>query len=358
MARMLVTNDESRRALRGLSQMLVGGEALSAALATDLAQATDATLHNMYGPTETTIWSTTGPATDPGIGRAIANTRLYVLDDARAPVPTGAEGELWIGGAGVARGYLHRDDLTSERFVPDPFAGDGRIYRTGDLVRWRPDGTLDYIGRADGQVKLRGHRIELGEVEAALDAAPGVTAGVALLRQDTPGLQQLVAYVTGTADPAALRDTLAARLPPQMVPARIVPLDRFPLTPNGKIDRNALPRPGMSEPPDPTPAPTGAAQTIAEIWKRLLGIETVTRRDNFFDLGGHSLLAVQAHRDITAALGDTTLGITDIFRFPTLGALADRVGGPPAKPVPPSDDRATARTDAMARRRALRAARR
>ncbi len=380
MARMLVTNDDSRAALAGLSHLLVGGEALPGALVADLSAATGARIENMYGPTETTIWSTSRRALPGdginGIGTPVANTTVYVLDDALAPLPVGVAGELWIGGAGVARGYWQRPDLTADRFRPDPFRSGQRIYRTGDLVRWRADGSLDFLGRADHQVKLRGHRIELGEIEAALDALPGIRQSVVIAREDVPGLMQLVGYVTAAAadavDEAGLRAALEGRLPAQMVPARIVALAEFPLTPNRKIDRNALPRPvprRAAPPPEPrrptrpaTARPGGDTVTaIAAIWSRILGVDGIGPRDSFFDLGGHSLLAVQAHRDIRDQLGAAHLGITDIFRYPQLGALAARVDAgfaPPQVETPAVDvSAAAARGDAMARRRALRAQR-
>ena len=372
MARMLVTNDESRSALRHIKHLMVGGEALPGSLVADLRAATDAHIENMYGPTETTIWSTTrtAEASDriTGIGTPIANTQCYVLNDDGQVQPVGVAGELWIGGEGVARGYWQRDDLTAERFAANPFA-PGRMYRTGDLVRWRPDGTLDFLGRADHQVKLRGYRIELGEIEAALDVQPSVHQSVVIAREDVAGLEQLVGYVIGTDDfdEAALKESIAANLPSHMVPARIVRLERFPLTPNKKIDRKALPAPQTKQ-PEPrlvTASPVapsqvdGASEVIAEVWKALLGVETLSAQDNFFDLGGHSLLAVQAHRDIKAALGSNDLSITDIFRFPTLGALAARLDPKPAEmtSVSTTSAKPRARSDAMARRRDMRARR-
>ena len=364
LARMLVTNDGSRDALAGLKHLMIGGEALPGALVADLNAATTAQIENMYGPTETTIWSTTQPAirTDgiTGIGRPIANTQVYVLNDAKTPQPVGIAGELYIGGAGVARGYWQRDDLTAERFLPNPFA-PGCMYRTGDLVRWRPDGSLDFIGRADTQVKLRGYRIELGEIEAALDAISGVRQAVVLAREDTPGLVQLVAYLTAHSPvaEAELRQILTAQLPAHMVPARFITLDVFPLTPNKKVDRKALPPPGSSAPTDPVPVASGSQAAIAAIWSRILGVSQIGPRDSFFDLGGHSLLAVQAHREIRDSLSVPTLSITDIFRFPTLAALAARLdeGKTPVPVAEPTDDRAAARTDAMSRRRDMRARR-
>ena len=354
---------------------MVGGEALPGSLVADLQTATDATIQNMYGPTETTIWSTTQIATAgegvTGIGSPIANTQVYVLDAALEPVPVGIAGELYIGGDGVARGYWQRPDLTAERFLPDPFRVGNRIYRTGDLVRWTSDGTLDFLGRADHQVKLRGYRIELGEIEAAVDSFAGVRQSVVMAREDVPGLVQLVAYYTagGSVDEGAMKEKLAQALPDHMVPTRFVRLDEFPLTPNKKVDRKALPASTarLAAPVVAVPmqagSQAGSQAAIAAIWQRILGVQGIAARDSFFELGGHSLLAVQAHRDIRDTLGAAKLSITDIFRFPTLGALAARVDAltvrapvsPPAESA--TDDRAAARTDAMSRRRDLRAAR-
>lgn len=374
MARMLVADEEARGVLGRLRHVLIGGEALPGALVSDLAKATRAPVHNMYGPTETTIWSTTAIAAPgeavAGIGGPVANTQVYVLDDGLQPVPVGAVGELWIGGEGVTRGYWRREDLTAERFVADPFRAGGRMYRTGDLARWTAEGRLAFLGRADGQVKLRGYRIELGEIEAVLDALPGVVQAVVVAREDVPGAPQLVAYVTGPGrlDGAALRAAVAAKLPEPMVPAKVVQVAAFPLTPNGKVDRKALPAPVEQVAVEAAPA-EGAAGRIAAVWSRVLGVGRVGAKDNFFDLGGHSLLAVQAHREIRAMPGAEGLTITDVFRFPTLGALAARVealaGGPvAAQPavaaavgVPANVPGGTARDDAMARRRELRARR-
>jgi hypothetical protein len=343
----------------------------------------------MYGPTETTIWSTCG-LTSGGNGTAplgapIANTTLHVLDPARRPVPVGQEGELWIGGAGVARGYHNRPDLTAERFIANPF-GPGRLYATGDRVRLRADGTLDFLGRGDGQVKIRGHRIELGEIEAVLDAQPGVTGSVVLAREDQPGDIRLIAYVTGQADPTVLAERLAVTLPAHMRPARILRLDRFPETPNRKIDRKALPAPEALAPraapapaataplaPVAAPGATAGARpgetmaAIAEVWKRVLGLPEVQPQDHFFHLGGHSLLAVQAHREMRAALNLPALSITDVFRFPVLADLAAHIdtrlrpqqpaeAAAPAPAPAPAPDAAAGRLEAMARRRAMRAA--
>jgi len=382
MARMIAMNDESRHALGRLRYLMLGGEALPGALVQELRQVTRARIENMYGPTETTIWSTTGPAEDtPGpssIGTPIANTQTYVLDPDMQPVPVGMAGELWIGGDGVTRGYLGRDDLTADRFRPDPFRAEkskagGRIYGTGDLVRWRADGRLDFIGRADSQVKLRGYRIELGEIEATLEGCADVAQAVVLAREDTPGDMRLLAYLRGTTTPEAARAYLTTHLPAHMIPAHFVVLDHFPLTPNRKVDRKALPAPDVritAPRPAAAPKPVTPANTlerdIAAIWSRILGVSEIGAQDSFFDLGGHSLLAVQAHREIRTTLAVDRLSITDIFRCPKLATLAARVaelrGDAPPAPAntatpAPTPGRADARADAMARRRAMRAAR-
>lgn len=367
MAQMLATNEDSRTALGRLEQLLIGGEALPASLVADLRRATEADIVNLYGPTETTIWSSTGPAgVDDAIspiGTPIANTQFHILDADMQPVAPGVAGELWIGGAGVARGYLGRDDLTAAAFVAD--AERGRIYRTGDLARWRADGSLDFLGRIDGQVKLRGHRIETGEIEAALTDCDGVQQAVVVLRDGA-----LIGYVTGRGEEAALKTRIARRLPAYMVPARIVTLETLPLTPNGKIDRKALPAPQARTAPAAAPvalaavsgrfAPGEVQRRIVEVWARILGVSDIAPRDSFFDLGGHSLLAVQAHRDLREATGVQALSITDIFRFPTLAALTERIEsltGPATAGTADNADADTGRAEAMARRRALRARR-
>ena len=374
MARMLAEDDGARAALKGLKRMLVGGEALMGRLAGDLAGLIGAPVLNMYGPTETTIWSsveaTTGADGVVNIGQPIANTALYVLDDRLSPAPDGEAGELWIGGEGVAQGYFQRPDLTADRFRPDPFAGAGRMYRTGDLVRRRADGKLDYLGRADFQVKIRGHRIELGEIETTLEATGGIRQAVVIAREDQPGDVRLVAYVTadGPVDEQALRAELAAHLPEVMVPAHIVRLEALPLTPNGKVDRKALPAPFATAASAAKPVVAlegGVEETIAAVWARVLGVPQVGRSDNFFTLGGHSLLAVQAHREMKVALNSDRLAITDIFRFPVVSALAAHIGkslpAPAAGAATPAaaagESGADSRMDAMARRRAMREAR-
>lgn len=381
MARMIAMNDEARFALKGVHHVYLGGEPLPGALVEEFAQITGASVTNMYGPTETTIWSSCTRAA-PGeavvnIGTPLANQQLYVLDADRQPVGIGQEGELWIGGEGVTRGYWQRPDLTVAKFVENPFH-QGRMYSTGDLVRRRVDGAVDFVGRVDHQVKLRGHRIELGEIEACLEALDGVSQGVVMAREDTPGDVRLVGYYTGAGKPeATLKAAMARDLPGFMVPGRFVHLDTFPLTPNKKVDRKALPMPRVVQ-PKPVAAPvapvalrSGDAQQVetalAAIWQRTLGV-SASGRDNFFDLGGHSLLAVQAHRAIREELGAPNLSITDIFRFPVLADLAERVAGlidgplaalrsEPASAAETAT-RAQSRSDAMARRREMRARRR
>ena len=330
MARMFMLDDADRFALRDVQHLFIGGEALPASLVGELRRATSASIENMYGPTETTIWSSTMTVDDRDgvvpLGRPIANTQLYVLDAAGRPVPTGLPGELYIGGDGVARGYHNRPDLTAERFLPNPYA-PGRFYRTGDLVRFLDDRTLQFLGRADHQVKVRGYRIELGEIESRIEEYPGVAEAVVVARQDRADDVRIVAYlrVSGAPiDEQALRLHVAQTLPDYMVPAHVVTLDAFPLTPNAKVDRKALPR------PDAKPAvavvtyvePVDTIQReIAATFRRILGVERVGLSDSFFALGGHSLLAVQAHRELKASIAPA-LTITDLFRFPTVAGLA------------------------------------
>jgi amino acid adenylation domain-containing protein len=289
-------------------RILTGAEALTRDLAAELLARADE-VWNVYGPTETTVWATVHRVTDAAegegvlpIGRPIAGTRLYVLDPAGQPVPAGVAGELWIGGAGVARGYRNRPELNAERFVRDPFstAEGARMYGTGDRVRWRPDGTLAFLGRLDDPVKLRGHRIELGEVEAAVAAHPAVRQAAVALREDVPGQRRLVAYVLGDIDAAnltaELRAWLRERLPEYMVPSAFVAIDAIPLTPSGKVNRRALPAPEREEAVRAAvyEAPRNAEEeALARIWAEVLRRERVGVHDNFFELGGDSILSIQ-----------------------------------------------------------------
>ncbi len=293
-------SEGARPACTSLRQIVCSGEALPAPLQDQtLARLPHVQVHNLYGPTEAAIdvthWTCrAGDAVVP-IGRPIANVSTHVLDAALNPLPAGVAGELYLGGTGLARGYLNRPALTAERFVPDPFEPGARLYRTGDLARWRTDGALDYLGRLDHQVKIRGFRIELGEIEAVLQRQPGVETAV-VAAQDGPNGKRLVAYVSARPGVSVERDmlaaALAAELPDYMVPAAWVELDSFPLSPNGKIDRRALPLPGHDE--RGWEAPQGAAETaLAAIWQRVLGAPRVGRHDNFFELGGDSILSLQ-----------------------------------------------------------------
>jgi non-ribosomal peptide synthetase component F/acyl carrier protein len=340
MARALVEGDSTRISLGELDVLLVGGERFAADLATRLRSASSASIYNMYGPTETTVYSSTEPIDDqggdPSIGRPILNTTFHILDEHQRPVPDGEEGELWIGGHGVARGYIGRPDLTSERFIPDPFddRGGRRLYRTGDLVRRRPDGRFDIIGRTDHQVKIRGNRIELGEIETLL-YQHGSVRDVAVLAIDVSLRdRRLVGFVTSRDDAQldvdALRTGLAATLPDYMVPSRIVAIDEMPLTPNGKVDRKALIDAGWNtrRQVGPISRPIGSTEeTIADIWEQVLSTGPVGAHDNFFDLGGHSLIAIEAHNLLERALG-RKIAITDLLRYPTVRLLADQLGTP------------------------------
>jgi amino acid adenylation domain-containing protein len=317
------------RALPGFKG-LCGGEALQSDLAEDL-HGLGIELWNMYGPTETTIWSSAQRVVDgrPGIGQAIAATQLLVLDAGLQPVPQGVAGELYIGGVGLARGYLHRPGLSAERFIADPFdAHGGRIYRTGDLVRWTADGRLQYLSRVDHQIKIRGFRIELGEIETQLLAQPEVREAVVVAKEGVGGAR-LVAYVSlasdADADPLQLKARLSQMLPEYMVPASIVVLDKLPLNVNGKVDRKQLPDPELVAETG-YEAPQGEAeQALAGIWAQVLRLEKIGRHDNFFDLGGHSLLAIQMVARVQAAMR-TDIAIQDVFRHPVLKDMALRTG--------------------------------
>ncbi|MFB7216438.1 amino acid adenylation domain-containing protein, partial [Streptomyces sp. NPDC056255] len=313
--------------LRGL-RILAGGEALPTDLAATLHEYAD-TVTNMYGPTETTIWSTLAEIRSdtgtPPIGRPVANTQVFVLDSALRPVPPGVLGDLYIAGHGVARGYLHRHGLTAERFVANPFAPGARMYRTGDLAQWTNDGNLQYAGRTDNQVKIRGFRIELGEIESALTAHADVAQAVVVARADDSGGSRLAAYVVpapGAArpEPAVLRAFVGERVPEYMVPAAVVVLDAMPLTPNNKIDRKALPEPEFTTGAYRAPR-TQEEEVLCALFADILGRELVGADDSFFDLGGHSLLATRLVARIRASLG-ADVGVRAVFDTPTPAGLA------------------------------------
>ena len=361
-------------------KILCGGEVLSRKLADQLLDS-GASLWNLYGPTETTIWSTIAKIERDGspvlIGRPIANTQIYILDSCLQPVPVGVHGELYIGGDGLARGYLNRPELTAEKFVVNPFSSQpgARLYRTGDRARYLPDGNIEFLGRVDNQVKIRGYRIELGEIETILNQHAsvkesvviassfppprrgrikmGVTPLTSSVREETPlslpsvegeGVSQsdrnLIAYlVPNTEKPLAteLRSFLKEKLPDYMIPSWFVFLDALPLTPNGKIDRNALPPPDGERPlldqgfVEPR---TEIEELVAQVWREVLKLEKIGVHDNFFELGGHSLLATQVVARLRSNF-NVDLPLRKLFELPTVAAF----GGAYRFPAPQSERR-------------------
>src|SRR5690606_38392361 len=318
----------------GLS-VLSGGEALPAALARELL-ARAGRVWNVYGPTETTVWSTChrvrhGEESVP-IGRPIANTRVYVLDRHGLPVPAGVPGELFIGSDGVAIGYHRRAELTAERFLPGPCNPGGRMYGTGDRVRFREDGALEYLGRLDFQIKLRGYRIEPGEIETAVEAFPGITRCVVTVHRGADDAR-LVAYYQAeeTIDADALREALRARLPAYMVPQHFMQLEEFPLTGSGKVDRKLLPSPLAQAARTLRLPETDTEKAVAAIWRELLGVEEIDVADDFFALGGHSLLAARFVMRVRELL-DRELSIIALFEKPRLAEIAAEIESMQAQP--------------------------
>jgi acyl-coenzyme A synthetase/AMP-(fatty) acid ligase/acyl carrier protein len=315
---------------------LVGGEALPAELANQLLTC-GVELWNMYGPTETTVWSTCTRITDTfrgiTIGKPIANTTVRILDKSKNLCPIGVPGELCIGGDGVALGYWNRPELTADRFIPDPYSKIPgiRLYRTGDLARWRSDGTLEHLGRLDFQVKLRGFRIELGEIESGVAQHPAVREVAVIASEDTPGDKRLVAYIVAENPPADLVDKLRAHLraamPEYMVPSQFVMLEALPRTPNGKLDRKALPAPSAED--GSVRAVAAAPRTPTEelvlgIFRSVLDREDFGVSDNFFDLGGHSLMAARLMSRLRSKSG-VDLPLRDLFARPTVAGLAEAI---------------------------------
>ncbi|MEC4019670.1 non-ribosomal peptide synthetase [Streptomyces sp. H27-D2] len=307
----------------------VGGEAAGSALWTRVREADDMLCYNIYGPTECTIdalWWDAANSERPLIGLPLANTRVYVLDAALRPVAPGVEGELYVSGVQLARGYLNRPALTAQRFVACPFAAGERMYRTGDLVRWGHGGALEFIGRADDQVKIRGFRIELGEIEAALSRIPEVAQAAVSVREDGPGGERLVAYTVPVAghelEATALRRRLASTLLAHMVPSAFVILETLPVTPNGKLDRAALPRPDHTATTASRAPRTPQEEILTGLFAAVLGIPEVGVDDSFFDLGGHSLLATRLISRARTALG-VEVGLRDLFQAQTPAALAE-----------------------------------
>lgn len=325
-----------------LRQVICSGEALPFELQERFFKTLDAELDNLYGPTEAAVDVTYWHCERESdrrivpIGRPVANTHVYVLDGDLRMQPVGVPGELYIGGVQVGRGYHNREELTQERFIPDPFSHipEGRLYRTGDLCRWLADGSIEYLGRTDFQVKIRGLRIELGEIEALIAEYPPVRSCVVVARPDRAGQPQLAAYIVWNSDQEGssdgLRDHLKSKLPDYMVPPFFVPLKVLPLSPNGKIDRKALPVPTLRS--EEAVAPMAAAPRseqevkVAQIWRELLGVDKIGRNSNFFDLGGHSLLLIKARNKLEQVFGKQ-IPIVEMFRRPTLSSLAEFVAG-------------------------------
>jgi len=364
----IFVEEPSLGALPSLRRVICSGEALPYDLQQRFFSRLDAELHNLYGPTEAavdvTFWACQRDGDRPivPIGHPIANTQMHVLDRWGRPVPVGVVGEVFIGGVNLARGYLNRPELTAERFVPDPFSAvpGARLYRTGDRARRLPDGAIDFLGRLDFQVKLRGFRIELGEIEAALASHPAVR-DCAVIVNDGPVGPRLVAYVVDVepadATPDRLRAHLEQRLPSYMVPTSFVRLDELPLSPNGKLDRRALPTPEAASPAASAAfvAPESSAEkTVAAIWQDVLGLSRVGLHDNFFDLGGHSLALARVHAELRRQLG-TDLTLIDLFKHPTVGDLARAIAATPAGLVPTQqiEDRAALQRSAISRQREL-----
>jgi amino acid adenylation domain-containing protein len=317
-----------------LREVLFGGQAVDAGSVRRLLKAggPERLLH-MYGPTETTAWCSweqvehvAEDALTVSVGRATGNQRIYLLDSALNPVPVGVPGEAFVGGDGVVRGYLDRPGLTAERFLPDPFAVEpgARMYRTGDRLRWKADGRLEFIGRVDEQVKVRGFRIEPGEIEAKLTAHAGVHEARVIVREDEPGEQRLVAYVVGSVDAEGLRGHLRESLPEYMVPSAFVGLERIPLTPNGKLDVKALPAPEYASEDRYVAPRTPVEEVLAGVWAEVLRLERVGVTESFFDLGGHSLLATLMIARVQQVFG-VEVPLRAIFDEPTVAELAGRV---------------------------------
>jgi aryl carrier-like protein len=321
--------------------MLCGGEALPRDLARQLL-GKGAALWNMYGPTETTIWSLVEEVVanpedqsdkPQAIGKPIDNTRAYILDARLQPVPFGVPGMLYIGGIGLARGYRQLPKLTAEKFLPDPFSHipGARMYATGDLAQFTNDGSIEYLGRQDFQIKIRGYRIEIGEIEAVLAKHPAVVQNLVVANSLPDGGQRMIAYyVTDAGTPPTtdeLRAFLLEQLPDYMVPSIFEPLDVFPLNSNGKIDRKALPEPTGQRPnlsvEFKTPS-TDLETQIAAIWQEALQVDRVGIQDNFFDLGGYSMLMVKVHQQLNASLGES-LSLVELFQYPTIQELAKRL---------------------------------
>ena len=362
LARLLTLDARAFAALGSLHQILLGGEVVPASLIIRLREVFHGEIYNMYGPTETTIWSTCyrvdGETNPVPIGSPILNTEIFLLDEELMPVAPGEPGEIYIAGDGVARGYWNRTELTDARFISLPALSQDRVYRTGDRARLLANGNLEFVGRVDQQVKLRGHRIELGEIEALLEQLQGVREAAVVLRDEKEGDARLIAYVTtGSAVPpaaAALKAALARRLPTVMIPSSFYFLAALPLTQNGKIDRNALlrlPVPAISSEPDRMDlrTQTDVERAVAAAWASALGVSAVAPDDNFFDLGAHSLTLAEVQIALQNRLG-RAIPLVDLFQYSTVRSLAHHLAGTAsANGTTTAADRAQRRKLAMKR---------
>lgn len=338
LARALARSIETLDAMKLLRKVFLGGEALARSLANQLGETIDAEIFNMYGPTETTVWSTTHkllrPVASVPIGRPIANTQTYIVDAQGILAPIGAVGELYIGGAGVSRGYWRRSELTAERFVANRFEPErgGMLYRTGDLARYRADGEIEFVGRTDQQVKIRGFRIELGEIETVLGAHPAIQEAAVVAGRDHADNPMLAAYVVArrgsTVGAGELKTYARRKLPEYAVPATITFLNAMPLTPNGKTDRKALPvaKLDLTEDAIGPGASTELERIIAELWRDALAVEAVGLKVNLFDLGANSLSVAEVAASLRQRL-NREIPLTDFFAYPTIAALAAHLSG-------------------------------
>lgn len=361
LARSLIRFPETLSSMKLLEKLFLGGEALPVSLANELGETLRAEIFNMYGPTETTVWSTThkvarSPVSVP-IGRSVANTSIYVVDEHGALAPIGATGEMYIGGAGVTRGYWRRSDLTAERFVANPFEPERHdmLYRTGDMVRYRDNGEIEFIGRTDQQVKIRGFRIELGEIETVLGAHPAVNEAVVVARRDRADNPQLAAYVVLkpglSVSQQDLKTHARKKLPDYMIPQAICFMSAMPLTPNGKTDRKALPDPNLNtvQSTENHRRPTTELEgIIVGLWKDALGLDAVGLQVNLFDLGANSLSVAEVATSLRHEL-KRDIPLTDFFEHPTISALAVHLSGANGRNGNSKDhsDRGAARRQAL-----------
>jgi aspartate racemase len=350
--------------LRPLRQLLAGGDALSVVhVRKALENLPHCRLVNGYGPTEGTTFTCChtirhedAQATAIPLGRPIANTQVYVLDENREPVAIREAGELCVGGDGLARGYLHQPELTAERFIANPFSNDptSKLYRTGDRVRYRGDGTIEFLGRIDDQVKISGYRVEPGEIESVMRQHPEVKDAAVVARQNGAGAKKLLAYVVprnGHYSAQQLQAYLEQKLPAYMLPSALVRMDALPLSPNGKLDRNALPELGEGSQPLQETARPGRSELeeqIAGVWQKVLGLKEVNLDDNFFDLGGDSLQLLEAHAQLQAGISPE-IQVADLFEYSTIRALAHKLAGKAKKDFRAAQRRADQQQAAWAR---------